>query len=87
MMPPDTPHGDDRHDIGCLEALEVFYAYLDGELDPDSVDDFEHHLAHCRSCYSRAEFEALITERLKRSAANAAPDALKRRLSILLDNL
>jgi len=87
MTPPRTPRDDDRHDIGCLQALEMFYAYLDGELEPDSVEDFEHHMAHCRSCYSRAELEGLITERLRAAAARPTPDALKRRLRILLDNL
>ena len=86
MTKPHT-HDHDPKDIGCLKALEMFYAYLDGELDPTEVDDFEHHMAHCRSCYSRAELEGLITERLKAAAAHKSPDALKRRLRILLDNL
>ena len=46
------------HDIGCLRAIEAFYAYLDGELDdPESIADFEHHLGHCRSCFSRIEMD------------------------------
>lgn len=77
----------EREDIGCLKAIEMFYAYLDGELgDPESIADFEHHLEHCRSCFSRAEFEGLLTERLKAVAAERAPDGLRRRLRILMDN-
>ena len=56
----DTHQHDD--DIGCLEAIEAFYAYLDGELDdPQSIADFEHHMSHCRSCFSRAEVENMLT--------------------------
>lgn len=77
---------DHREDIGCLKAIEMFYAYIDGELDDaESVAEFEHHLEHCRSCFSRAEFEGLLTERLRAVAAERASDALKRRLRILMD--
>lgn len=78
---------DPRADIGCLRAIEMFYAYFDGELDaPESVGDFEHHLDHCRSCFSRAEFEGLLTKRLKDIAAERASDKLRNRLRILMDN-
>ena len=78
----------DRHeDIGCLQAIEMFYAYVDGELgDAESVADFEHHLEHCRSCFSWKEFEGLLTERLREVTSERAPDALRRRLRILMDN-
>jgi anti-sigma factor (TIGR02949 family) len=73
-------------DIGCLAALEAFYAYLDGELDdPDSIADFEHHMSHCRSCFSRAEIERALTDRLRESGQSSAPDALRSRLRNLLD--
>lgn len=75
-----------RHDIGCLAAIEAMYAYLDGELDsPQAVADFEHHMAHCRSCFSRAQLEGFLTQRMKESAASKAPDALKARLRKLMD--
>ena len=79
---PDHP---DHDDIGCLEAIEAFYAYLDGELaDPESIAQFEHHMAHCRSCFSRAQMERLLTERMKASARTEAPAALKNRLRNLM---
>jgi anti-sigma factor (TIGR02949 family) len=77
----------EREDVDCLVAIEMFYAYMDGELDdPESVAEFEHHLEHCRSCFSRAEFEGLLTERLRKAATERAPDALRDRLRILMDN-
>ena len=79
---------DDKHDIGCLKAIELFYAYLDGELDdPTANADFEHHMSHCRSCYSRQEIEQLLTKRMRKSAKSQAPDVLQDRLRKLMDGL
>lgn len=87
MTKPTESTGEDRKDIGCLRALEMFYAYVDGELeDPEAEVEFEHHMAHCRACYSRVEMEGLLTERLKNAASEHASDALRRRLRILMNN-
>jgi anti-sigma factor (TIGR02949 family) len=76
----------EHDDIGCLRAIEAFYAYLDGELDdPASIADFEWHMRHCRSCYSRKEIETLLTQRLKETADARAPRQFKKRLRKLLD--
>jgi anti-sigma factor (TIGR02949 family) len=73
-------------DIGCLRAIEAFYAYLDGELeDPATIADFEHHLEHCRSCFSRVEFEKALNERMRKSAKRETPDALRKRVDKLMD--
>ena len=38
-------------DIGCLEAIESLYAWLDNELeDTGMTTSLEHHLSHCQSC-------------------------------------
>jgi len=72
-------------DICCLAALEAFYAYIDGELDdPGSIADFEHHMAHCRSCFSRAEIERALTSHMKKSGKSSAPEALRSRLRNLM---
>ena len=74
------------HDIGCLRAIEAFYAYLDGELeDPAAIADFEHHLEHCRSCFSRIEFEKALNERMRKTAKHESPDALRKRVGKLMD--
>jgi anti-sigma factor (TIGR02949 family) len=75
-----------KHDIGCLQAIEAFYAYLDGELeDPASIADFEHHLEHCRSCFSRVELEKTLNERMRKTARRESPEALRERVGKLLD--
>ena len=86
MKTPEKIH-DHREDIGCLKAIEMFYAYLDGELeDPEAIAQFEHHLEHCRSCYSRTEFEDLLMARLKAAGSERAPDILKSHLRVLMKN-
>ena len=82
----DPPTPPDHDDIGCFQAIEMFYAYFDGELDdPRDVEDFEKHLEHCRSCFTRAEMEKLLTERLKELAGQRAPERLRDRLTKLMD--
>lgn len=75
-----------NHDIGCLQAIEAFYAYLDGELDdPASIADFEHHLEHCRSCFSRIELEKALNDRIRKTAKRESPDALRKRVGKLME--
>jgi anti-sigma factor (TIGR02949 family) len=75
-------------EIGCLESIETLYAYLDGEIrDPADAAKIEHHLSHCRSCYSRAELERRLSRRLRSSGSLQAPDALRDRLKDLMDKL
>ena len=81
-----SEHGHD--DIGCLEAIETLYAYLDGELGDDvSIEQVEKHMEHCRSCYSRKDVERALTEHIRRSQREKAPAALQSRLKTLLNEL
>jgi len=82
----DHDHKAGTADIGCLEAINALYEYLDGELDnPELVAEFEQHLSHCRSCFTRAEAEKLLTDRIRKSAENHAPSELRSRLGKLMD--
>ena len=86
-MSSDNERGE-IEDIGCLEAINWLYAYLDGELkDPVSIAQIEHHLGHCRVCYSRIELERALTERLKQSAKQRTPGHLRSRVLELLEKL
>jgi len=86
---------DKHEDIGCLEAIETLYAWLDDELDAEQTASFEHHLRHCKSCYSRAELERALTGHIRRSTGqaagegrqSAAPASLQNRLDKLLKEL
>jgi anti-sigma factor (TIGR02949 family) len=75
-------------DIGCLEAIEALYAYLDGELgDEVTIEQVEDHMAHCRSCYSRKDVERALTEHSRRTHQQAAPAELQSRLKKLMEDL
>jgi len=93
---PEMNKADETLDMGCLEAIETLYAWLDDELDDAQQSSrFEHHLAHCKSCYSRAELEKALTEHIRQAAGTktddnklpAAPDTLQDRLEKLLQEL
>lgn len=83
-------------DIGCLEAIESLYAWLDNELDDaEMTTSLEHHLSHCKSCWSRAEMEKALTEHIKKSigtedgenSSDRAPGSLQNRLDKLIKKL
>jgi len=74
-------------EIGCLEAIESLYAYLDGQItDPAAQERIAQHLGHCRSCYSRSELERALTQRLRERAAQPAPEAMRARLRALMES-
>ena len=80
--------GSDVDEIGCLEAINGLYAYLDGEMDdPAEIAKFEHHLSHCRICYSRTELESALARYIRKSAKGHAPETLQDRLRRLVDKL
>lgn len=95
MSKPDNESGhghSHEHDIGCLDAIEGLYAWLDNQLDnPESIANIEEHIRHCSSCYSRAEVEKLLTDRMRKTTRedqqSRAPAALQDRLKKLMDRL
>lgn len=83
-----------EEDIGCLEAIEWLYAWLDGELDDsESVAQLEHHIEHCRSCWSRSRLERALSQRIREGAGTdqagegprRSPESLRRRLNKLME--
>lgn len=75
-------------DSDCMEAMDHLYAYLSGELnDSVTLGKIEHHLSHCKSCYSRAEMEREINKRLAESTKDEIPETLKNRLRDLMKNI
>lgn len=84
-MTHDHKH-DHLEDADCLEAMDHLYAYLDGELtDPEAITRYEEHLSHCRSCFSRHEFEVALTDRIRKSKQGEVPVTVRNRLRGLMD--
>jgi anti-sigma factor (TIGR02949 family) len=75
-------------DSDCLEAMDHLYAYLNEELDDkELLAKVEHHLGHCRSCFSRAEIEREINERINKSGKEKTPESLQYRLRNIIDKI
>jgi anti-sigma factor (TIGR02949 family) len=73
-----------ERDLTCEEALSVLAAYLDGELDGATDHDVESHLARCRSCYSRADFEQRLKARLTALGRSAVRPEFVERIQQLM---
>lgn len=77
---------DNIRPIDCEEALRRLFDYLDAELSGEPQREVEHHLARCRSCFSRLEFE----KRLKAYTADLGHEPVSRdleqRIRALLDS-
>ncbi|WP_148252977.1 anti-sigma factor family protein [Aidingimonas lacisalsi] len=74
-----------RRTLTCEEVIEQLFDYLDQELDDQRQADIEQHLAKCRDCFSRAEFERRLRDRMEALTQVPAPHRLHRRIRSLLD--
>lgn len=70
----------------CEDALRVLAAHLDGELGPQTHDEVERHLATCRSCYSRAEFERRLKSQVAELGRQPVRPELSERVQKLMRN-
>lgn len=74
--------------LGCEEALRRLAAYLDDELDEHQRAEVDRHLERCRSCFSRAEFERRLKNRIRQDlGATDVPEVFERRIRSLLRSL
>ena len=80
----------EKHDFvdsDCLEAFDHLYAYLNDEIkDEETLAKIEHHLNHCKSCFSRAQMERKLSDRIRSAGNEEAPEALKNRVRDLIDS-
>ena len=84
----DKTDKPDVVDSDCLEAFDHLYAYINGELnDENTLAKIEHHLGHCKSCFSRAQMERELNDRIKKSGKDKTPESLKNRLRDLMDDI
>jgi anti-sigma factor (TIGR02949 family) len=82
---PDNP---EVNEIDCLEAFDHLYAYLNNEItDPVDLVNIEHHLSHCKSCFSRAQMERELNQRISEAGKSDIPASLTNRLNKLMDDL
>lgn len=71
--------------IECEEAIAKLLEYLDGELDATDRSRLERHLETCRGCFTRAEFERRLRERIAETGSARAPESLRLRVRGLME--
>lgn len=71
--------------LDCEEVIERLFEYLDRELDERQIADIEYHLARCRDCFTRAQFETRLRTRVAAAGTVKAPSRLHQRIRQLLD--
>lgn len=77
----------DRDPIDCDEAVRRLAAWLDGELKDAHDREVRRHLELCRSCFSRAEFERRLRERIRSELrpSTVSPEFRTRIVALLAD--
>ena len=72
--------------LDCKEVLSMLYAYLDREVDAPTETEITEHLHDCRECFSRAEFEKRLKQRVSEAGSVETPEEVRRRLKFLIKN-
>lgn len=66
--------------ISCEDVIDHLFEYLDRELDDQNQQTIDDHLKRCFDCFSRAEFERRLRQRIAATGIEAAPVRLKQRI-------
>ncbi len=80
---------DERIEIDeCQRALARVYAFHDGELSEDEMDEIRQHLMACEPCLDHFEVEEALRLIIKRCCGNEhAPRALRCRIETSLSSV
>ncbi len=74
--------------MSCRLVQRHVGAYVDGELDPASMLDFERHMEACAPCQERVAFERAYREMVESSVGgSSAPEHLKDKVRMALDRM
>lgn len=76
------------HEQDCQVVLTHVHAFLDHELDAESMEVVRFHLSTCSSCVDVADAEQLLKDLVRRHCGQAvAPSGLRAKISSRLDIL
>ena len=76
----------EKKPIDCEQALAQIFEFIDHELRPHEHEAMQEHLHACKSCFSRAEFERRLKEKLNK-LHDAAEPAAQARIEKLIKSL
>ena len=71
-------------DEHCVEAVELLYHYLDGELTDDRRSLIQRHLDACPPCFEAYDFEAELRIVVRQKCQDHVPDTLVLRVAAAL---
>jgi mycothiol system anti-sigma-R factor len=79
------------HDTGghesCADFLDRIVYLLDNELDASEVEVVQVHLEECAPCFERYDVQRTIKMIVARSCTETAPDALRERVKVRLQQI
>ena len=64
-------------DEHCIEAVELLYHYLDGELTDERRVLIQHHLDDCPPCFEAFDFEAELRIVVRQKCRDQVPESLR----------
>jgi mycothiol system anti-sigma-R factor len=73
--------------MGCQEALEHLFSYLDDQIRVVKRRELEQHLTRCPACSARMDFERELKARLRQVGQPPVPKAFAMRIKRLLQGL
>lgn len=76
-----------KEQIDCEQALKQIVEFIDHELDEHEHAAMQQHLKTCKSCFSRAEFERRLQEKLGALCDEDVLSQLDERIRNLLKTL
>jgi len=82
----DHDHGDGTQHR-CDDAIAQLQAFLDGELDAETVAEIEAHLQDCSPCLEAYDFEAELRKVITAKLSEDVPGDLRARITSVLDRL
>ena len=71
-------------DEHCIEAVELLYHYLDGELTDERRVLIQHHLDDCPPCFEAYDFEAELRVVVRQKCRDHVPETLVLRVAAAL---
>ena len=71
--------------IRCEEVIAHLLSYLDGEIDDARRAQIDHHIEECRGCFSHAEFEKALRDKVRQAGNTQPPASLQDRIKALID--
>ena len=73
-----------KHEVDCEKALQQIFQFIDHELGGNEREAMQRHLHTCKSCFSRAEFERRLKEKVGGLREKQEVPEVRRRISRLL---